>query len=104
MIARVRKNDTILVLTGKDKGKQGVVLDVLPKKGKVLVKGVAIVTRHVKARSQGEVAGIKKKESYINLSNVMPIDPTTKKPCRINSKVLENGKRVRISNSSKEMF
>lgn len=66
----IKKNDTVFVLTGKDKGKQGVVIDILPKKGKVKVRGIAVITRHVKARRQGEVSAIKKEESYIDISNV----------------------------------
>ena len=66
MVARIKKNDTVVVLSGKDKGKTGSVIEILPKKGKVMVKGVAVVTRHVKARKQGEVPGIKKEETYID--------------------------------------
>jgi len=66
----IKKNDTVVVLTGKDKGKQGSVIEVLPKEGKVKVRGIAIVTRHVKARRQGEASAIKKEESYIDASNV----------------------------------
>ena len=58
----------LIVLSGKDKGKKGTVIEILPKKDKVVVKDVAIVTRHVKARKQGDVSGIKKEERYINLS------------------------------------
>ena len=60
MVARIKKNDTVVVLSGKDKDKNGTVIEVLPKKGKVLVKGIALKTRHVKARKQGDVPGIKK--------------------------------------------
>lgn len=67
----IKKNDTVRVITGKDKGKEGSVIAILPKKGKVMVKGVAIVTRHAKARKQGETSSIKKRESYIDISNVM---------------------------------
>ena len=70
MVARIKKNDTVVVLSGKDKDKKGTVIEVLPKKGKVLVKDIALVTRHVKARKQGEVSGIKKEESYINASMI----------------------------------
>jgi large subunit ribosomal protein L24 len=75
----IKKNDTVVVLTGKDKGKQGVVIEVLPKKGKVKVRGVAIVTRHVKARRQGEVSTIKKEESYIDMSNVKSLTTSHEK-------------------------
>ena len=104
MISRVKNNDTIVVLSGKDKEKQGEVIAISKKKGKVLIKGIALVTRHVKARKAGEFAGIRKEESFINLSNVIPICTSCKKPCRINSKLLDTGKRVRICNRCKEIF
>lgn len=69
-MAHVKKNDLVYIITGKDKGKTGVVLEVLPQKGKVRVKGIGIITRHVKARKQGEVSSIKKEEGYIDISNV----------------------------------
>jgi len=92
---RVKKNDTVMVLTGKDKNKTGTVIDLLPKEGKVKVSGVAIVTKHVKARRQGEIAGIKKSESFIDSSNVMPLCRSCKKPCRVKIAVLENGDKAR---------
>ena len=72
-MAHVKKNDVVFILTGKDKGKSGTVIEVLPKEGKVKVKGIALVTRHMKARRQGETSTIKKMESYINISNVAPV-------------------------------
>ena len=104
MIFRVKKSDTVVVLSGRDKEKQGEIIAILKKKGKILIKGIALVTRHVKARKAGEFAGIRKEESFINLSNVMPICTSCKKPCRINSKLLDTGKRVRICNRCKEIF
>lgn len=101
---RVKKNDNVKVLMGKDKGKESKVIVVSPKDGKVLVKGVAMVSRHAKARRQGEVAGIKKEESYIAISNVMPICTACKLPARVNVKVLEDGKRARACNRCKEIF
>jgi len=101
---RIKKHDTVVILTGKDKGKRGSVIDILPKKGKVKVKGVAIATRHVKARRQGETSMIKKEESFIDISNVMPVDPKTDKPSRVNFALSEDGSKARISNVSKETF
>ena len=69
----IKKNDTVIILSGKDKGKQGVVIEVVPKKGKVKVRGIALATHHVKARRQGEVSAIKKEEAYIAISNVAPL-------------------------------
>jgi len=104
MVARVRKGDVVKVLSGKDKGKQGSVLMISPKKDKVLVKDVAVVTRHMKPRRQGEPGTIQKKESYIMLSKVMPVCGSCNKPCRINTKLLDEGKRVRLCNKCKEIF
>jgi large subunit ribosomal protein L24 len=104
MVARIKKNDTVVVLSGKDKDKTGTVIEVLPKKGKVLVKGIALVTRHVKARRQGEVSGIKKEETYLDAGALMPLCGACKKACRVNAKMMEDGTRVRICNRCEEIF
>lgn len=104
MVARIKKNDKVVVLAGKDKGKEGTVIDLNSKNGTVIVKGVALATRHKKAKKQGEVSGIVKEESFINLAKVMPVCGSCKTPCRVNSKVLENGKRARMCNNCKEIF
>jgi len=101
-MARIKKNDTVLVISGKDKGKKGVVIDLINKKDKVLVQGVNIVVRHAKARKQGELPGIKQEERPIDISNVMPVCPSCKKACRIGAKKLDNGKNGRICVSCKE--
>ena len=93
MAVRIKKNDHIIVLTGKDKGQKGVVLEVSPKKNKILVKGIAVVTRHTKARKAGESSEIKRRESYIHISNVMAFCSSCKKPSRLNSKILDNETR-----------
>jgi large subunit ribosomal protein L24 len=99
----IKKNDKIKVIVGRDKGKEASVIEVLPAKGKVLVKDVGVVTRHTKARRQGEVAGIKKEEALINISNVMPICSACSQPTRINVKVLDN-KKTRMCNNCKEII
>ncbi len=104
MVARIRKDDMVMVLSGKDKGKQGSVIAILPKKGKVIVKDVAVMTKHVKARKAGEIAGIRKEEGFIDLSNVMPVCSSCKKACRVNSKTLDSGKKVRMCNRCEETF
>lgn len=101
---RIKKNDTVVILSGKDKGKQGAVIDILPKKGKVKVRGVAMVTRHVKARREGEASMIKKEEGFIDASKVMPVCPKTGKPTRVNYIVSSEGTKVRVSNASKEQL
>lgn len=104
MVARIKKNDTVVVLSGKDRDKKGMVIEVLPKKGKVLVKDIALVTRHVKARKQGEVSGIKKEEGYVSASILMPVCASCKQPCRVNAKAIEGGTRVRVCNRCEEIF
>ena len=103
MIARVKKNDTVVVLKGKDKGKKGKVVALSSKFDEVVVQGVNIVTRHVKASKQGETSGIKKEERGIDISNVMPVCASCDKPCRINIAVAD-GKRSRACNKCKEIF
>jgi large subunit ribosomal protein L24 len=104
MVARIKKNDTVVVLSGKDKNKQGTVIEILPKKGKVMVKGVALITKHYKARKQGEVSGIKKQEAYVGLSQVMPVCSACKKACRVVTQSLDNGSRVRACNRCKNIL
>ncbi len=101
---RIKKKDTVVVISGKDKGKKGSVIAILPKKGKILVAGVALATRHAKARKQGEVSAIKKEEAYIGLCKVMPICPSCNKPCRVGVKVLSDGKNVRVCGKCKEVL
>lgn len=101
---RIRKNDTVLVISGKDKSKKGTVLDIWAKKDKILIKDVALIFKHAKARRSEETSGIKKLESYVNMSNVMPVCSSCKKPCRINFKKLDSGEKVRICNRCKEVM
>ena len=74
-------------------------LEVLPKEGKVMVKGIAVVTRHVKARKQGEYCRYQKRRKFIDLSKVMPVCSSCKKPCRVNAKVMDNGNKSRVCQS-----
>ncbi len=91
----VRTNDQVIVITGDEKGKKGKVLRALPKEGKVIVEGVAMVTKHQKPRGQGMPGQIIKKEAAISSSNVMLICPKCGKPTRPAHKILDNGKKVR---------
>ena len=91
----VKKNDTVVVLSGKDKGKQGKVLSVNPEAGKVVVEGVSIATRHQKARRQGEEGGIVKKETPIYACKVMTVCPKCNKATRVAHKIVD-GKKVRV--------
>jgi large subunit ribosomal protein L24 len=95
---RVRKGDTVVVISGKNKGNRGKVLRVLHKTGRVVIERVAMVKRHTKPSQKNPQGGIIEKEGSIHLSNVMLIDPGTDKRTRIRVKE-ENGRRVRVGKS-----
>jgi large subunit ribosomal protein L24 len=97
----VKKGDKVMVITGKDKGKTGVILAAFPKKDRVLVEGVNIVKKHTKPNQANPQGGIISQEAAIHVSNVMPIDPKTGEPTRVGYK-LENGKKIRIAKKSGE--
>ena len=92
----IKKDDLVVVLSGKDKGKQGKVLKTEPKSGKVIVEKVNMVSRHTKPRRQGEEGGILQKEAPIYASKVMRVCPKCNKPTRAAHKVLADGKKVRV--------
>lgn len=100
----VRKKDTVMVISGKDKGKVSEVLAVYPKTGKVLVKDVAVVTKHQKPSKQNMQGGITHKEAAINSSKVMLYCTKCKNVTRINSKILEDGSKVRVCKKCAETF
>jgi large subunit ribosomal protein L24 len=91
----VKRGDTVEVLSGKDKGKQGKVITAIPEDGKVIVEGVAMAHKHQKARKQGEESGIIHVETPIYASKVMRVCPKCNKPARTGVKVLEGGQKVR---------
>jgi len=103
MLARIKKNDLVAVLSGKDKGKQGTVVEVFPKKDKVIVRGVAIHTRHYKAKKSGEVSSIKKEEGMIDVCKLMPVCPSCKKPSRIQVRRTQDN-AVRVCVRCQEAF
>ena len=95
MAMSVKKGDTVVVLSGKDKGKQGKVLGTVPAEAKVVVEGVNMVTCHVKPRKQGETGGIVKREAALYASKVQVVCPKCKKGTRVAHKI-ENGKKSRV--------
>ena len=97
---RIKKGDTVVVLTGKDKGKQGTVLKAMPKEDKVIVEGVNIQTKHQK-QTRTEASEIKHKEGPIDVSNVALIDKKTGEPTRVGFKI-EGDRKIRISRKSGE--
>ena len=90
----IKKDDLVLVLSGKDKGKQGKVLEVQPKTGKVIVENINMVSRHTKPRKQGEEGGILKKEAPIYACKVQRVCPKCNKATRPAHKLLADGKKV----------
>jgi large subunit ribosomal protein L24 len=103
MAARIKKGDTVVVLTGRDKGKKGEVLKVLPKENRAIVKGVNVVKKHQKP-SQNQAGGIITKEAPIHISNLAHIDPKDGKPTRVGFKVLDDGRKVRYAKRSGEVI
>mgnify|MGYP003302655151 CR=1 FL=1 len=90
----IKKNDTVIVLSGKDKGKQGKVLEAMPADRKVIVEGINMVSRHTKPRKQGEQGGILQKEAPIFACKVQKVCPKCNKPTRPAHKLLADGKKV----------
>jgi len=101
---KIRKGDTVIVLTGKDKGKKGQVTKAIPTSRKVLVEGVNIVKKHSKPSKMNPNGGIISFEKPIDISNVALLDPKTDQPTRVGYKVLEDGSKVRVSRKSGEVI
>lgn len=95
MAMNVKKGDTVIVLSGKDKGKQGKVLGTVPKSTKIVAEGINMVTCHVKPRKQGETGGIVQREAAMYASKVQVVCPKCNKGTRIAHKI-ENGKKSRV--------
>ncbi|MEF3303355.1 50S ribosomal protein L24 [Paenibacillus sp. GYB003] len=100
----VKKEDTVIVITGKDKGKKGRVIAAYPRENRVLVEGVNMVKKHQKPNQQNPQGGILNQEAPIHASNVMLLDPKSGQPTRVGYKVLENGKKVRVAKKSGEVI
>lgn len=92
----VKTGDTVRVLSGKDKGKEGKVLAVSPKEGKVIVEGANVVTKHAKPRKVGDPGGLLQVESAMYASKVQIVCPSCKKATRIGHSVSDDGKKVRV--------
>jgi len=97
----IKKEDNVIVIAGDDKGKQGRVIEVLISKNKAIVQGVNLVSKHVKPNNQNPQGGVIKKESPINISNLMVVCPETGKATRIGRKIGTGDKLVRYSKKSK---
>jgi large subunit ribosomal protein L24 len=102
-MATIRKDDTVIVVTGRDKGKKGKVLKVFPKEDRALVQGVNMVKRHQR-QTQAQAAGIVSKEAPIHLSNIAHVDPKSGGATRIGFKTLNDGSKVRFAKKSGEVI
>src|SRR5215831_19503514 len=100
MKLKIKKGDRVVVITGRDKGKQGEVLKVLPKEGRVLVQGVNIAKRHTRPSTANPSGGILDKEMPIHISNVAHLDPGSGKPTRVGYKLQDDGRKIRIARRS----
>jgi large subunit ribosomal protein L24 len=99
--SKIKKNDQVVVIAGRDKGKRGRVLEVAPSDAKVKVEGVGVIKRHQKANPQSNRSGgIIEKEAFINISNVQLIDPQTGKPTRVKYLVENDGSKTRLASGS----
>lgn len=98
----IKKGDTVIVIAGKSKNKEGKVLRVLTKENKAIVEGLNLVSKSTKPSAANPQGGIVKKEAPIHISNLNLKDPQTKKPTRVGYKVLEDGTKVRYSKKSNE--
>lgn len=99
----VKKGDRVQVITGKDKGKQGVILAAYPSRERVVVEGVNIVKKHSKPSQAAPQGGIIEQEAPIHVSNVMLLDPKTNEPTRVGHKIVD-GKKVRVSKKTGEII
>jgi large subunit ribosomal protein L24 len=99
--AKIKKNDQVTIIAGRDKGRRGRVLEVNLAKGKIRVEGIGMIKRHQKANPQANRGGgIVDKESFIDISNVQLIDPQSGKPTRIKYLVESDGSKTRVASSS----
>ncbi len=101
---RIKKDDTVIVTTGKEKGKRGRVLSVMPSKGRILVERVNLVKKHQRPSKKYQQGGIIEKEIPVGFSSVMLVCPKCDKPARFGTMTLETGKKVRVCKKCKEVI
>jgi large subunit ribosomal protein L24 len=100
--SKIRKGDTVVVISGRERGKSGKVLSIDLRAGKLIVEKLNIVKRHTKPSQKAKQGGILEREAPLSMSNVMFLCPVTQKPTRIGIRTLEDGRRVRFSKKSNE--
>ena len=102
--AKIRKGDTVVVLSGKDKGKTGEVIRSMPKESKVVVSGVNVAARHRKPSQVNPQGGIERKEAPMHVSKVAIVDPKDGKATRVRFEIAKDGKKVRVAAKSGELI
>ncbi|WP_341760438.1 50S ribosomal protein L24 [Candidatus Endowatersipora endosymbiont of Watersipora subatra] len=100
---KLKKGDSVIVLTGKDKGRVGTILQMVKKTNRILVEGINVVKRHTK-QSQTSAGGIISKETSIHVSNVALMDPKNRKPTRVGIKINSDGKKIRFAKRSGDLI
>jgi len=100
---KIKKGDEVIVISGRDKGRTGEVLRVLPSEGRLVVQGVHMARRHTKPRL-GDPGGIVERELTIHASNVAHVDPQSRRPTRVGYRFLEDGRKVRFARRSGEVL
>jgi large subunit ribosomal protein L24 len=103
-IAHVRKGDMVIVVSGKERGKRGRVLRVIPEKSRVVIERINMIKKHQRPTQKIRQGGIIEREGSIHLSNVMLVDPTSGKPTRVGARALGDGKKVRVARRSGEIL
>lgn len=99
---RIKKNDTVMIMKGKDRGKSGRVMQVFPDESKAIIEGRNLVKKHVRRTRQEQQVGIIQIESPLPLSNLMPVCPKCNKPTRVGFSIQSDGSKVRICRKCKE--
>ena len=103
MAAKIKKGDTVVVLTGRDAGRSGEVIQVIPKEDRALVRGINLVKKHQK-QTQNQEGGIVSKEAAIHLSNLAVADPKDGQPTRVGFRILDDGRKVRFAKRSGDLI
>ena len=104
MAARIRKGDTVVVITGADKGTRGEVLRVFPGADRAMVQGVNMKTRHRKAAKMGDPSGRIEQEASVHLSNLMLVDPKSEQPTKVGFRKLDDGRKVRVAKATGQVI
>lgn len=101
---KIKKEDNVLVISGKDRGKKGKVRKSLPRENRIVIEGVNMIKRHARARGQARQAGIIEREAPMDVSDVMLICNKCNKPARVGYRILDDGKKVRVCRNCKEVI